>query len=192
MDTTLPSLASIESEAAVERAHLRQQRAVRVVLTVLAALVAVLLVGACTLQFTERALSVRTAPTFSRLVAWAVSLVVVVALPLWWERHRRRAWRALDPALRRPRTSWVLPWSLLLVLALPAMAPDLTRAALTAYGAWMAWGLPLVERPVARAVAAVGRAVPRETFLTLTHRTLWPWVDRASPECVGPAPATAR
>ena len=56
----------------------------------------------------------------------------------------------------------------------------------------MAWGLPLVERPVARAVAAVGRSVPRETFFTLTHRTLWPWVDRSSSECVGPAAALAR
>ena len=66
MESPVPSYPSIESEAAVERTHLRRQRAVRVALAVLAAFAAVLLVGAGTLQLTERALSLRTAPTFTR------------------------------------------------------------------------------------------------------------------------------
>jgi hypothetical protein len=161
-----------------------------VALTIGSAFVAVLFVGACTLQFTERALSLQTAPAFSRLVAWAVALVTVVSLPLIWERNRRRIWRGTDPLLRHPRTSWVLPWSLLLAVSLPVLAPDLARASLTTYGSWMVRGGPaVIERAASRVTAAVAQVIPQQTPLTLTHRTLWPWVDRASPECTG---ATAR
>lgn len=188
MDTTLHTYESFEDEAAAEHRHAARRGVLLTVLTVAFALVAMLLVGAGTLQFFEQSLSARTAPAFSRLVAAGVALAVVVGLPVFWERHRRRAWRKLDPLLRRPRLSWVLPWSLLLALAIPLLAPDLARASLATHGAWMVQGGPaLVERAVTRATGTVAGAIPRQTPLTLTHRTLWPWVDRESPECRGVA-----
>lgn len=193
MDTTLTTHESFDDEAAAERGRAARRGALLTVLTVCAAVLAVLLAGASTLQLVESSLSARTAPAFSRLVAAAVALVAVVALPLWWERHRRREWRRLEPVLRRPRTSWVLPWSVFLALALPLVAPDLTRASLTSYGAWMVQGGPaVIERSVTRATTAATRIIPRETALTMTHRTVWPWVDRNSSECVGPVAANAR
>ncbi len=188
MDTTLASHESFDDEAAAERARSTRGRALFTVLTIGAALVAVLLVGAVTLQLAGQGIAARTAPAFARMVAGAVALVTVVALPLWWERHRRHAWRKIDPLLRRPRVSWVLPWSVLLVVALPLTAPDLARASLTTYGAWMVQGGPaVVERAATRATSAVARVIPGQTALTMTHRTLWPWVDRESPECRVPA-----
>ncbi len=193
MDTTLASHESFDDEVAAERARTTRGGALVTVLTIGAALVAVLLVGAVTLQFTGQAIAARTAPAFARLVALAVALVAVVALPLWWERHRRRAWRKIDPLLRRRRVSWVLPWSVLLAVAIPLTAPDLARASLTTHGAWMVpGGSTVIERATTRATSAVARAIPLQTALTVTHRTLWPWVDRNSPECRVPAATAAR
>lgn len=193
MDTTLTTHESFDDEAAAERGRTARRGALMMVLTVCAAFLAALLVGAVTLQLAESSLSARTAPAFSRMVAGAVALVAVVALPLWWERHRRREWRRIEPVLRRPRTSWVLPWSVLLVVALPLVAPDLARASLTTYGAWMVPAGPaVIERATTRATTAATRIIPRETALTMTHRTVWPWVDRNSSECVGPVATNAR
>ncbi len=193
MDTTLATHESLDDEAAADKTRTMRRGTLLTALTIGVALAAVLLVGAVTMQLAAEAIAARTAPNFAGLVAGAVALVVVVALPLWWERHRRRAWRKIDPLLRRPRTSWVLPWSVLLVAAIPLLAPDLARASLTTHGAWMMpSGSTVIERVTTRATSAVARVIPLQTALTVTHRTVWPWVDRNSPECRLPAAATAR
>jgi hypothetical protein len=157
------------------------------VLMVLTAALAALLAGATVLQLAGDGLALRTSPLFARLLAGAVALTLVVALPLFWERHARRRWRQTDPLLRRPRVSWVLPWSLVMLLAPALLAPDLSRAALSSYGGWALPGAP--GRVLARGAGGLAMAVPRQTPLALTHRTVWPWVDRESPACRGALPA---
>lgn len=162
------------------------------VVAVLGAALAVVLAGAVLLQLAGSDLAVRTSPVFASLLAGTVGLLAVVALPLWWERHARRRWHLTDPLLRRPRVSWVLPWSLFMLLAPALLAPDLCRAALTNHGAWMVRGGPDgVVRAVERAARATAYAIPLRSPIALTHRSVWPWVDRNSPECTG-APAAAR
>jgi hypothetical protein len=160
------------------------------VLMILTATLAIVLVGAIVLQLAGTGLILRTSVLFSRLLAGAIALVVVVALPLWWERNARRRWRATDPLLRRPRVSWVLPWSLVVLLAPILFAPHLARAALSNHGAWMVGGA-VPTRVVQRGASAVASVIPVHTPLALTHRTVWPWVDRNSPECTV-APAAPR
>lgn len=160
------------------------------VLMALTAMLAIALVGAIVLQLAGTGLVLRSSVLFSRLLAGAVGLVVVVALPLWWERNARRRWREADPLLRRPRVSWLLPWSLFVLLAPPLFAPDLARASLTNHGAWMVGGAT-ATRVVQRGASAIAGVVPVRTPLALTHRTIWPWVDRNSPECTV-APAAPR
>lgn len=181
MEQTLRTPHELRRESVVARSPAVRSVPLLVVQVLLAAC-AVALVGAGVMQLTGADFVLRTSHVFARMVAGAVALVLVVALPLWWERHARRRWRATDPLLRRPRVSWVLPWSLLVLLAPPLLAPDLTRAALTNHGAWMVAG-DAPTRVVGRAARAVAYVIPRHTAVTLTHRTLWPWVDRNSPEC---------
>ncbi|MDB4929107.1 MAG: hypothetical protein JWM10_1591 [Myxococcaceae bacterium] len=157
------------------------------VLMVLSAALAVLLVGATLLQLTGDGLTLRTSALFGRLLAGAVALTLVVALPLFWERNARRRWRQTDPLLRHPRVSWVLPWSLVVLLAPALLAPDLTRAALSNHGGWMLPGA--AGRVVARGARGLAMIVPTQTPLALTHRAVWPWVDRESPACRGALPA---
>jgi hypothetical protein len=157
---------------------------------VLTATLAIALVGAIVLQLTGTGLVLRSSALFARLLAGAVALVLVVALPLWWERNARRRWRSTDALLRRPRLSWVLPWSLFVLLAPALFAPDLARASLSNHGAWMVGGA-VPTRVVQRGASAVASIIPIHTPLALTHRTIWPWVDRNSPECTV-APAAPR
>lgn len=160
------------------------------VLMVLTATLAIALVGAIVLQLAGAGLVLRTSVLFSRLLAGAVAVVLVVALPLWWERNARRRWRETDALLRRPRVSWVLPWSLVVLLTPILFAPHLARASLTNHGAWMVGGAT-PTRVVQRGARAVAYVIPVHSPLALTHRTVWPWVDRNSPECTG-GPAAPR
>jgi hypothetical protein len=156
------------------------------VLMVLTATLAIWLVGATVLQLAGDDLTLRTSTVFARLLAGAVALTAVVALPLFWERNARRRWRQTDPLMRHPRVSWVLPWSLVMLLVPALLAPALTRASLSIHGDWMLPGA--AGRVMARGARGLALAVPSQTPLTLTRRTVWPWVDRESPACRGALP----
>ncbi len=170
METTCYATDPLLEEAPEARPNL-VGRVLVTTLYALTAIAAAVLVGAVFLHIAGPSLAVHTSPDFPVVLAAVAAFVTAVAIPLGLDGLINRPYRRADPLRHGPPRGLVATvWNTAVVLALVALCPEVTRAALDARGGWMVTHLGAPARDAVRETTRwVASRLPDHSPVQLTH-----------------------
>jgi len=176
-----------------EAPEVRSGPGIRVLLAalfVVTGLAAAVLTGAVLLHIAGPSLGVMTSPAFPGVLAGVAAVVVALAIPLGLDAAFGRPARRADPLRHAaPRGLVAVIWNTAVVLALVALCPGVTRAALALHGDWMAASMGTgIQNSVRDGARWLSAQLPTGTPVALTHGTGEGMLDTVA---VPVAPVTA-